>query len=284
MGAFAKGSKAFGFCDRCGFRYNLKELKSETVNLISTNLLVCPECWDPDQPQNMLGRIPVDDPQALRNPRPLGGISGRDLPAAYREDFSTGTIQTSPSRVDGWWVTNGTVSWNASRKSLNLANSGTSGDPYLWRGYNGLANVPDYLNINTSLYKYVVVEFIVNTFPVSPPDPRYPPYDFQGVLFFKKGTETTPPIDIWTQPGGSEKATALSQPYFPLSQISDGFSAANKDMASRYKIVFDLSDNSDWSGTVTTIRLDLFHTSPGYETGDIDINYVEVVAFHNPDL
>ena len=33
-------------------------------------LLVCPTCWDPDQPQLMLGTFPVDDPQALRNPRP----------------------------------------------------------------------------------------------------------------------------------------------------------------------------------------------------------------------
>ena len=35
-----------------------------------TGLLVCEECWDPDHPQNHLGREPVNDPQALRNPRP----------------------------------------------------------------------------------------------------------------------------------------------------------------------------------------------------------------------
>jgi hypothetical protein len=33
-------------------------------------LLVCPRCWDPDQPQLQLGMYPVDDPQGLRNPRP----------------------------------------------------------------------------------------------------------------------------------------------------------------------------------------------------------------------
>ena len=33
-------------------------------------LLVCPECWDPDHPQLQLGMFPVDDPQGLRNPRP----------------------------------------------------------------------------------------------------------------------------------------------------------------------------------------------------------------------
>jgi len=31
---------------------------------------VCPQCWDPDQPQLLLGMTPVDDPQGLRNPRP----------------------------------------------------------------------------------------------------------------------------------------------------------------------------------------------------------------------
>jgi hypothetical protein len=34
------------------------------------NILVCPTCWEPDQPQLQLGMYPVNDPQALRNPRP----------------------------------------------------------------------------------------------------------------------------------------------------------------------------------------------------------------------
>ena len=33
-------------------------------------MLVCPTCWDPDQPQLQLGMYPVDDPQGLRDPRP----------------------------------------------------------------------------------------------------------------------------------------------------------------------------------------------------------------------
>ena len=32
--------------------------------------MVCPECWEPDQPQLSLGLYPVNDPQAVRNPRP----------------------------------------------------------------------------------------------------------------------------------------------------------------------------------------------------------------------
>ena len=33
-------------------------------------MLVCPVCWEPDHPQLKVGMYPVDDPQALRNPRP----------------------------------------------------------------------------------------------------------------------------------------------------------------------------------------------------------------------
>ena len=36
----------------------------------NVNILVCPECWEPDQPQLSLGLYPVNDPQAVRNPRP----------------------------------------------------------------------------------------------------------------------------------------------------------------------------------------------------------------------
>ena len=31
--------------------------------------MVCDTCWDPDQPQLQLGMYPVDDPQAVRDPR-----------------------------------------------------------------------------------------------------------------------------------------------------------------------------------------------------------------------
>ena len=66
---FASGKKAIAMCDRCGQQYLLKKLKTEVIKQRKYQLLVCPECWDPDQPQLMLGTFPVDDPQALRNPR-----------------------------------------------------------------------------------------------------------------------------------------------------------------------------------------------------------------------
>ena len=67
---FASGKNAISECDRCGQRFKLKILKTEIIKTKNYNLLVCPECWDPDHPQLQLGMYPVDDPQALRNPRP----------------------------------------------------------------------------------------------------------------------------------------------------------------------------------------------------------------------
>jgi len=66
---FAAGHKAIAMCDRCGQQFKLKQLKTEIIKQRKYELLVCPECWDPDHPQLMLGTFPVDDPQALRNPR-----------------------------------------------------------------------------------------------------------------------------------------------------------------------------------------------------------------------
>jgi hypothetical protein len=67
---FASGRIAIASCDRCGFQYQLKELRTLIIKTQNVNILVCPECWEPDQPQLQLGMYPVDDPQALRNPRP----------------------------------------------------------------------------------------------------------------------------------------------------------------------------------------------------------------------
>jgi hypothetical protein len=66
---FASGRIAIAECDRCGFQYQLKQLQTIVIKTKNVNLLVCPECWEPDQPQLQLGMFPVDDPQALRNPR-----------------------------------------------------------------------------------------------------------------------------------------------------------------------------------------------------------------------
>lgn len=67
---FASGRWAISQCDRCNFRFPLKKLRRLVIKTKNVNILVCPECWEADQPQLQLGMYPVNDPQALRNPRP----------------------------------------------------------------------------------------------------------------------------------------------------------------------------------------------------------------------
>lgn len=89
---FANGAKAFGFCDVCGFRFNLKELKNLVVKTRQTQIKACKACWTPDQPQLLLGMTPISDPQAIRDPRP-------DTNTWYAS--GTTGIQTSPTSGTG---------------------------------------------------------------------------------------------------------------------------------------------------------------------------------------
>ena len=67
---FSSGKFSIAQCDRCSFRFKLSKLKSLTIKTKNVNILVCPECWEADHPQLKLGMYPVNDPQAVRNPRP----------------------------------------------------------------------------------------------------------------------------------------------------------------------------------------------------------------------
>ena len=67
---FASGKYAIAECDRCAQRYKLKELRTQTVKTRPFKVKVCPSCWDPDHPKLQLGMYPVNDPQAVREPRP----------------------------------------------------------------------------------------------------------------------------------------------------------------------------------------------------------------------
>ena len=82
MSSYAAGKRAFGFCDRTGFRYPLKDLVPQIENGRPNGLLVGRDVVDEDQPQLQLGRLKMDDPQALRDPRPdTGEAESRKLSA-----------------------------------------------------------------------------------------------------------------------------------------------------------------------------------------------------------
>ena len=83
---FASGKNSLGVCDRCGQQFALKSLRPETLKGKLLNNRVCTECWDVDHPQLKLGEKPVDDPQALRNPRPDTGLAAsRELTGSWDE-------------------------------------------------------------------------------------------------------------------------------------------------------------------------------------------------------
>lgn len=104
---FASGKHAIAECDRCGQRYKLKELKKQVLKTKTYNLLVCPTCWDPDQPQLQLGMYPVDDPQALRDPRKdlsyyQSGTTGLQLTNTPGTAVDSDGVPAEGSRVFQW--------------------------------------------------------------------------------------------------------------------------------------------------------------------------------------
>lgn len=87
---YASGKNSISECDRCAFRFPLKVLKTLTIKTKNVKIKVCPTCWEPDQPQLSLGLYPINDPQAVREPRPdlsywQSGLTG------LQTDYNSGT-------------------------------------------------------------------------------------------------------------------------------------------------------------------------------------------------
>lgn len=87
---YSSGKYAIAQCDRCGFRFKLKQLQRLVIKTKNVNILVCPDCFEPDQPQLQLGMWPISDPQAVRDPRPDLGY------------YASGTGGDGGSRVLQW--------------------------------------------------------------------------------------------------------------------------------------------------------------------------------------
>jgi len=104
---FASGKYAIAECDRCGQRYKLTQLKKLTIKTKQVSIKVCPECWEPDQPQLQLGMYPVNDPQAVREPRPdtsyyASGQSGVQTGNGNNNTVSQSGYPEGGSRVYQW--------------------------------------------------------------------------------------------------------------------------------------------------------------------------------------
>ena len=105
---YSSGKYAIAQCDRCNFRFKLKQLKRLIIKTKNVNILVCPECWEPDQPQLSLGLYPVNDPQAVRNPRPdspsyyQAGLNGLQTLEVTGPLTSETGVPTLGSRIIQW--------------------------------------------------------------------------------------------------------------------------------------------------------------------------------------
>ena len=95
---YARGKLAFGFCDRCYYRYPLGDLTNQVVNNLPTGIKVCTECNDVDHPQLQLGKYPINDPVALLQPRPDinpgNGLFGW-APVGNDATYATGLVGTA---------------------------------------------------------------------------------------------------------------------------------------------------------------------------------------------
>jgi hypothetical protein len=104
---FSSGKNSIAECDRCGFRFKLRELKKEVIKTKTYDLKVCPQCWDPDQPQLQLGMYPVDDPQGVKDPRPdlsyyVSGLSGLHTAQGSGPQDSQQGVNEGGSRIIQW--------------------------------------------------------------------------------------------------------------------------------------------------------------------------------------
>ena len=102
---FSSGRHSIAECDRCGFRYKLKELRALVIKTKNVNILVCNSCWEPDQPQLQLGMYPVEDPQAVRNPRPdrtyvQSGLLANGFPGEGSRDIQWGWMPVGGARYN----------------------------------------------------------------------------------------------------------------------------------------------------------------------------------------
>jgi hypothetical protein len=135
----------------------LHDLKSEVVNQNKTGFLVCPTCWDPDQPQYQLGKIPISEIEAVRNPRPdlgvdasrYGSFVGGVQIESVRDDFLTD--------ADGWSAANASiaVAYVSANKSIEVTEVSTGSQHKITKS----------VSIDSSIYKNVRASIQLTTRP-----------------------------------------------------------------------------------------------------------------------
>ena len=131
---FSSGKFAIAQCDRCDGRYKLKELRTQILKTKPYKIKVCHTCWDPDHPQLSLGLYPVNDPQAVREPRPdvsyvVSGQSGLQDLITNSNTVEGFGYPEGGSRIFqwGWYPVGGASSFDSVLTPNNLIGVGQVG-------------------------------------------------------------------------------------------------------------------------------------------------------------
>ena len=236
MSVYAVGKKAFGFCDRCGFRYPLDELRKETVNAFKIDSKVCEECWDPDHPQNKLGKENPSDPQALFDPRPDTGLTASRYGDSILWDFD--------SDREYWMGLAGQPPWSGGEIVLTTSSSGL--DVYVERrDFTDSSAV----SVDASTYKYIRVRVKRTSEWVSSASTD----GWLGRLW-------------WNDDGAytSSKSKDVLQPVW--TEMGDPY----------HILTWDLSQDSNWTGTIDKLKINFNQIGSGTWTsvGSYTIDYI----------
>jgi len=244
-GPYAAGKKAFGFCDKCGFRSKLADLKKEVVNMEETGILACRECWDGDHPQNLLGRYPVDDPQALRSPRPDGGQT--------ESRWGNSAVWNFSESVDDWRYVkpsgaDNTLSWNSSDGTMSATQTVA-----------GIGSL-EYYKVSSSVGSFASIDLDAAVSAGRALDTVRLVLSLEDSVFSDMGT--------WVGKFYWGTTTVPGDGPFPtVNSISVAEPDWNKSMGDRYvTLEYDLSDDVNWTGTITSLRFDLYRTFSNFKT------------------
>ena len=129
---YASGKHSIAECDRCGQRFKLVDLKKLTIKTKLVSIKVCGECWEQDQPQLRLGMYPVNDPQAVREPRPDLSYYGSGMTGLQILNGNNSSVNENGYPADGsrqiqwgWYPVGGSLGFDRQLTPNSLVGIGT---------------------------------------------------------------------------------------------------------------------------------------------------------------
>ena len=218
-----------------------------------TGLLTCPECWDPDQPQNLLGRWPVEDPQALRNPRPDSGIMDSRWGGSTVWNF---TLSTEDWRYVIPGGASNTLTWNDSDGTLTATQTSS-----------GIGSL-EYFKKSDGTGVYASIDL-----DAAAADER----DLDTVrVVIRIDDSNLTSMGTWVGRFYWGTTDDIDTDPFVLGNVEVVEPDWDNSMGDRYvTLEYDMSGVSNWSGTITSLRFDLYNTSSDFKTFRVDSIRVE---------